>query len=228
MISAIDETRKRWSAPATYVAAIQPANASAAWPDGHAAAQRRATARVGLGRDHDDHRQHERDERQLGRRLAQAVEQVRRAVGDLAREDEVADGDRVDRRDQHRAGGDVLGELRHRVERRRRDVDRRLRRRVFSISAISTNVIEISSAISSSFVTFTTSAKMSTTTRDREMDAHVSLRAEHVDDPLERVVEGVEDAPDAAPSRGSSRAAPLRALPSRHRGRSRAGAAGRG
>ena len=34
MISAIDEIRKRWSAPATYVAAIQPANASAAWPDG--------------------------------------------------------------------------------------------------------------------------------------------------------------------------------------------------
>ena len=35
---------------------------------------------------------------------------------------------------------------------------------LFSISAISTNVIEISNAISSSFVTFTISAKMSTKT----------------------------------------------------------------
>ena len=35
---------------------------------------------------------------------------------------------------------------------------------LFSISAISTNVIEISSAISSSFVTLTTSAKISTKT----------------------------------------------------------------
>ena len=34
---------------------------------------------------------------------------------------------------------------------------------VFSISAIRTNVIEIRSAISSSFVTLTTSARMSTT-----------------------------------------------------------------
>ena len=56
------------------------------------AAERRPAARVGLRREHDDHRQDERDERQLRRRLAQPVEQSRRAVGDLPGEDEVADG----------------------------------------------------------------------------------------------------------------------------------------
>ena len=68
------------------------------------------------------------------------------------------------------------------------------------ISAISTKVIEISSAISSSFVTFTIKASTITDERDREMDAHVPLRAEDVDDPLGRVVERVEEA------RGTARA----------------------
>ena len=95
-----------------------------------AAAQRRAAARVGLRPDHDDDRQHERDQRDLGRCVAEPVEQPRAAVGHLAREDEVADRDGVHGRDQDGARGDVLGELRERVERGRRDVDRLLDRRV--------------------------------------------------------------------------------------------------
>ena len=57
------------------------------------------------------------------------------------------------------------------------------------ISAISTNAIAISSAISSSFVTSTATASDDHHDRDREVDPHVPLRPEHVDDPLERVVE---------------------------------------
>ena len=64
---------------------------------------------------------------------------------------------------------------------------------VLIISAIRTNVIESSSAISSIFETATTSASTITSDGDDEVDPHVPLRAEHVDDPLERVVERVEE-----------------------------------
>ena len=78
---------------------------------------------------------------------------------------------------------------------------------VLIISAISTNVIEISSAISSIFETDTTTASTITRDRDDEVDAQVPLRAERVDDPLERVVERVEDRRRAplSSSRASSR-----------------------
>ncbi len=56
-----------------------------------AAAQRRAAAGVGLRRDHEDDRQDERDQRQLGRRVAQPVDQARARDRRPAREDEVAD-----------------------------------------------------------------------------------------------------------------------------------------
>ena len=97
---------------------------------------------------------------------------------------------------------------------------------VLIISAISTNAIASSSAISSSFVTSTASAATSTRDRDDEVDPHVPLRAQHVDDPLERVVEASRS------SRGGRRACssdetPARGAPSRRRGRSRAGAAAR-
>ena len=84
--------------------------------------------------------------------------------------------------------------------------------------------------------------------RDREVDAHVPLRAEDVDDPLDRVVEALEqrqraarrgrrgprrrvprsgcDSSGSGPRASLTGAAP-RAPPSRRRGRSRAGAAAR-
>ena len=43
-----------------------------------APAKRRPASGVRLGADHDEDRQHERDQRQLERRVAQRVEQIRR------------------------------------------------------------------------------------------------------------------------------------------------------
>ena len=61
------------------------------------------------------------------------------------------------------------------------------------ISAISTNAIASSSAISSSFATPIADRGDQHDDRDGEVDPHVPLRAEHVDDPLERVVEALEE-----------------------------------
>ena len=127
----IVETRKRCSlGPSICVTAIQAANATAACPEGsppRSGVPRPVNAFVAITRMIDED---ERDDRQLRRRVAEPVEEVRRRLADLPGEDEVADGDRVDRRDQDGAGGDVLRELRERVERARGDVDRRLDRRV--------------------------------------------------------------------------------------------------
>src|SRR6266545_1082434 len=85
----IVETRNRCSVgPRIWVTAIHAANATAACPDG-------SPPRSGVAQPFED----------VGRRLA-----------DLAREDQVTDGDRVHRGDQDGAGGDVLRQLRQRVE----------------------------------------------------------------------------------------------------------------
>ena len=89
---------------------------------------------------------------------------------------------------------------------------------VLIISATSTNVIARSSAISSICETPTPTAAIEHGDRDHEVDPHVALRAQHVDDPLDRVVEALDD---RRPRRSSVRAAP--APPSRRRGRSRRG-----
>ena len=64
---------------------------------------------------------------------------------------------------------------------------------VLIISAISTNAIESSNTINSILETSTTRAATRTATAIEEMDPHVPLRAEHVDDSLERDVEALED-----------------------------------
>ena len=88
-----------------------------------AAPQRRPAVRERLHRDHEDARQEQRDEGDVRRRVRDPVEQPGAPVTDLLGEDEVPDGDRVDRRDEDGTRRDVLRELRIRVERRRRDVD---------------------------------------------------------------------------------------------------------
>ena len=75
---------------------------------------------------------------------------------------------------------------------------------VLIISAISTNAIASRSAISSSFVTSVDDRDHEHDDGDREVDPHVPLRAEHVDDPLERVVEGVEEARRALAAHSAS------------------------
>ena len=69
---------------------------------------------------------------------------------------------------------------------------------VLIISAISTNAIASSSAISSILETSNASAATSTATAIDEVDPHVPLRAEHVDDPLDREVEALDDRGRAA------------------------------
>ena len=95
-----------------------------------AAAQGRPASRPRLGCDDDDDDEEERHERDVRGRVAHAVENARRALADRALEDEKPDREGRDRRDQHRAGGDVLGELRVRVEGGRRHVDHALDRGV--------------------------------------------------------------------------------------------------
>ena len=81
MMSVSVETRNRCSrSPSTYVAAIQPANATAAWPDGsppRSGVPRPVQALTAIT---SDDREHERDQRQLGGRVAQPVEQPRGSV----------------------------------------------------------------------------------------------------------------------------------------------------
>ena len=122
-----DEIRKRcWLSSSTSVAAIQPANATAEWPEGsppRSGVPRPVSAFVPITRI-------------VVRTSATSVSEAgafesrsrsrRAAVGDLAGEDEVADRYGDGRRDQDRAGSDVLRELGHRVEGGRGDVDGRL------------------------------------------------------------------------------------------------------
>ena len=81
---------------------------------------------------------------------------------------------------------------------------------VLIISATSTNVIESSSAISSMLRDADRDRGDEHGDRDREVDPHVPLRAQHVDDPLERVVEALDDR--------RPRSSCVRALPRLHLG----------
>ena len=82
-----------------------------------AAAQRRAAAGPRLGRDHDqDHAARARSS-VISAGASRTRSRTRALRSPTCGEDEVADGDRVHRRDQDGAGSDVLGELRVRVER---------------------------------------------------------------------------------------------------------------
>ena len=140
--------------------------------------------------DHDD-RHHQCDQRQLGRRIPQLLEQARAPVGHLPGEHEVADRDRVDRRDQDCPCRDILGELRKRVERGGGDVDRLLQRRVDHLGdedegdrEQKRDQLELRDADRES--------RPQHDHRRQEMDPHVPLRAEDVDDPFERKVDAFE------------------------------------
>ena len=73
---------------------------------------------------------------------------------------------------------------------------------VLIISAISTNAIASSSTISSILETSNASAAIEHGDGDEEVDPHVPLRAEHVDDPFEREVEALDDRGRPAPGAG--------------------------
>ena len=77
---------------------------------------------------------------------------------------------------------------------------------VLIISAIRTNAIAMKSAISSSRVTSEDERGDQHHDGDREVDPHVPLGAEHVDDPLDRVVEALDDRGRTA--RGDTMVAP--------------------
>ena len=78
MMKVTDEMRKRCDESSRMsVTAIQPAKATAAWPDGRPAAKRRSAPGVRLDRDDEDHRHGERDERELRRRVATAASRNR-------------------------------------------------------------------------------------------------------------------------------------------------------
>ena len=206
MMKVTDEIRKRWSTSSRIsVTAIQPANATAACPDGRpprngvplpvSAFVAITTIVVSTSA----------IKRQLGRDGREPVEQPRAAVGDLAREDEVADRDGDGGRDQHGAGGDVLRQLRHRVERGRRDVDRRLDGRVQHLRDQDERDRE-QQRDQLQLVDAGDERRDQHEHRDGEVDPHVPLRAEHVDDPLEGEVERLDD-------RGRTPRSSCRALP---------------
>jgi hypothetical protein len=110
----------------------------------------------------------------------------------LAGEDEVADGDGVDRGDENGAGGDVLRQLRHRIERRRRSVDRPLDGGVDHLGdkhecdrKKECDQLQPRHADGDGDDEYRDG--------DGKVDAHVALRAQHVDDALDRVVEALDD-----------------------------------
>jgi hypothetical protein len=182
-----------------------------------AAAQRRPASRPGLRRDHDQLDEHERHERDLRRRIAHAIEETRAAMRGGVREDEVADAERGHGRDQDGARRHVLRQLRVRVERRRGDVDRSLDRRVDHLrdeherdGEQERDQLEAADP--------ECGRGGDHGDRDREVDSEVPLRAEDVDDPLERVVEAVEQRRRTAGCRRRARRPrPLRRRDGRHR-----------
>ena len=154
-------------------------------------AQRRPASRPRLGRDDDEDDEDERNERDVGRRVTHPVERVGRALPDRALENEEADRDRRDRRNQHRTGGDVLRQLRVRVEGRRRDVDHALDRRVQHLGNEDEGDREHEGDQLEPGDAGGDRAAEDENGRE-EVDAEVPLRAKDVDDPLERVVEAVD------------------------------------
>ena len=130
MMNVTDETRKRCGESSrASVTAIQPANATAACPDGRpprSGVPRPVNAFVVI----------------TTRIVSTSAISVSSAGASESRsrncelrsptcpEDQIADGNGVDRGDQHRSGGDVLGQLRHRVGCGAGNVDRRLDRGV--------------------------------------------------------------------------------------------------
>ena len=125
---------------------------------------------------------------------------------------------RVDRRDQHPAGGDVLGDLGERVERRRGDVDRRLERRVQHLGDQHERDPD-DQRQQLDLLHPDGQRRGPGRRRDGEVDPHVPLGAEHVDDPLEREVEGLDDVGTRKPPclSGSSAAPRRRPLGGGHR-----------
>jgi hypothetical protein len=98
--------------------------------------------------------------------------------------------------DQHCAGGDVLRQLRERVERRRGDVDRLLYGRVDHLrDEHESDREQQSDQLESRHADPDRSYEHAD--RRQEMDSHVAMDAEHVDDPLDRVVEAVDQGESA-------------------------------
>jgi hypothetical protein len=148
-------------------------------------------ARPGLRRDHHEDHDHERRERDLRRRVADAVEQARAPMRSGMCEHEVADRDRRGRGDKHRACGHVFGELCVRIERRRRHVDRTFDRGVHHLG----HEHECNGEQQYDQLDATHAERHGGSDhadRHDEVDPQIPLRAQDVDDPLERVVEAVE------------------------------------
>ena len=124
--------------------------------------------------------------------FGELVEEARAPVGDGAGEHEVADGDRVQRGDEHRACGDVLRDLGHRVERGRGDVDGRLDRGVHELGdeherdrEQEHHQLDLRDAEGE--------RRDQDGDGDGEVDPEVPLRPQGVDDALGRVVEALEE-----------------------------------
>ena len=110
---------------------------------------------------------------------------------DLAREDEIADRHGVQRGDENGSGCDVLRDLRHRIERRRSDVDRGLDRRVHELRdederdrEQQDRQLELARAESD--------CSDENGSRKSEVDPEIPLRADGVHDPFGREVEALE------------------------------------
>ena len=194
IISVIDATSTLWRESAVMNStAAQPANAIAAWPLGQAAPHGSPAAGRRLDGDHDQHHQHQRDHGQVHRRLAHPGQR---------------------RRGRRRAAGRRTPCSRRRRRRTRRPAPRRRprpsrpwpagrswssRRRWPPRSPCSaapprSPVRPRSSARAARpGVTPTARPAISASAGRREVDPHVALRAEGVDDALERVVERRDD-----------------------------------
>ena len=164
-------------------------------------AQRGPATCVRLRAEHEDDHKHERDHGQLRGGVPQPLDQPRAPVREGVGEDEVADGDGVHGRDQDGARGDVLGELGERVEGGRHHVDPRLERRVDHLGDQDERDREqqgdqLDPPHSGR------DGRDQHRSSDREVDAHVPLRAQHVNHALEREVEALQQR-GASARRGS-------------------------
>ena len=160
-------------------------------PGRQPAAQRSAPPRPRLRHDHEQDDEDKRRERQRRRRVPYAVENACPARPRGVLEDEVADADGGNRGDEDSARGNVLRELCVRIEARRREVDHALDRRVEHLGNEDERDREHERD----------QLQPCHPERDRgrededrseEMEPEVPLRPEDVNDPLERVVEAVE------------------------------------
>ena len=109
MMKVMKLTRMPCGCPATTkVTAVQPAKASAEWPDGSPPESGVPVLRVALSAmtARTDHGQS--DDGQVGRRPPDGGEQIERDVGQAVGQHEIGDHQRVDRGDEHGARGQVL------------------------------------------------------------------------------------------------------------------------